>query len=644
MLKYGNREFRNLQEQVEKNMEDIAVLLRGTAVLDEFGIKVVGQVDEDDDLPTVEEYKEAHEDWGYGDAYAIGTEAPYTIKILTRADNITHDEDYWFNIGQFPKAGPQGPAGEDGQDGAPGAKGDKGDKGDTGSQGIQGPAGPAGATGPAGPAGPQGPRGDSGGFINIRDTLASEDELPDPAELRDLTAAYLVGTTVPYDLYIQIGETPDDAEWSNTGPLNAGTMVFVEGEFVNQWNADNVVTTDTAQTIDGAKTFTKGITAGRYLTGNLGQYESRFGLRPEDTDLSTIYGEKVFTVGTGYPSSIGGYKSGLTIFRDPTSKAGFNSVVAIGPTLGSGKQGAKALFDSKNNRIYLQTNTPTDFYTGFIMSENYLNKPQFTFGDLTNKIQYETAGVLKYSYSPEFTGDNDIVTKKYVDEHGGGGEPDAYLKSATVSADGNTLTLVDEEDNEITFSPEGSGGEITPETLAEVLEGSDTVVVDLNQEGDKLQVSLDQDVLDEIDSKQDAITSSNKLSASLVVATNTQTVQANLERIDLEVEGVIDDISDLQTGKLNANKAAVSAVGGLVVPTATPTSEELVGIDTEGAQERITIGSNLTLQNGVLSATGGGGASTWGSITGTITAQTDLVTYISTEIEEAIGDAIGGNY
>ena len=58
MLKFGNKEFRNLQEQVEENMKDIEKLKNGQAVLDEFGIKVVGEVESVDDLPTVSEYKE----------------------------------------------------------------------------------------------------------------------------------------------------------------------------------------------------------------------------------------------------------------------------------------------------------------------------------------------------------------------------------------------------------------------------------------------------------------------------------------------------------------------------------------------------------------------------------------------------------
>lgn len=128
MLKFGNKEFRNLQEQVLKNMQDINSMKEGTAVLDEFGIKVVGEVDSLADLPTVAEYKEAHEDWAYGDAYAVGTEAPYTLYILTR-ENETITADHWFDIGEFPAPGPQGETGPEGPIGPQGQTGNPGTDG-----------------------------------------------------------------------------------------------------------------------------------------------------------------------------------------------------------------------------------------------------------------------------------------------------------------------------------------------------------------------------------------------------------------------------------------------------------------------------------------------------------------------------------
>ena len=129
MLKFGNKEFRNIQEQVLENMQNIANLKEGTAVLDEFGIKVVGEVDSLQDLSSVADYKLAHDDWAYGDAFAIGTQPPYKLVILTRAnDEIAAD--HWFDIGSFPMPGPKGDTGDQGE---PGPQGPVGDKGDTGA-------------------------------------------------------------------------------------------------------------------------------------------------------------------------------------------------------------------------------------------------------------------------------------------------------------------------------------------------------------------------------------------------------------------------------------------------------------------------------------------------------------------------------
>lgn len=67
-----------------------------------LGIKVVGHVDS---LPIPDGTYE------YGDAYTVGTAAPYDMWIYTRADAF-HSEAYWFNIGKFPAPGPQGPKGD----------------------------------------------------------------------------------------------------------------------------------------------------------------------------------------------------------------------------------------------------------------------------------------------------------------------------------------------------------------------------------------------------------------------------------------------------------------------------------------------------------------------------------------------------
>lgn len=149
---------------------------------------------------------------------------------------------------------------------------------------------------------------------------------------------------------------------------------------------------------------------------------------------------------------------------------------------------------------------------------------------------------------------------------------------------GSNITIVDN-----VISASGSGGSVTPEDLVEILEGSDTVVVDINETDDKVQIKLDQDVVDDIGN-----------------------LGTRLDAAELEIDGLTDDVSDLNTNKLNASKSAVATVGGLVIPNAAPTAHKLVGIDTTNAQELIGIGTNLSIENGVLNATGGGATYTAG--------------------------------
>lgn len=62
----------------------------------------------------------------------------------------------------------------------------------------------------------------------------------------NLTVAYLVGENK--DLYIQVGETSEEALWNNVGPFNAATLVTVNGVGQNVWNADTKVDVDKVAT------------------------------------------------------------------------------------------------------------------------------------------------------------------------------------------------------------------------------------------------------------------------------------------------------------------------------------------------------------------------------------------------------------
>ena len=219
MIIYNDTVLRNLQEQVEKNKDDILYILTEAGTLNDFGIKVVGDGTSVDVLPDPSTYT-----GDFGDAYAIGTEPPYTLYIFTRAGG-THLTNYWFNIGQFPLQGPKGDKGD------PGSKGPKGDQGLQGPMGLQGPTGAAGPAGPQGPSGPQGiqgqrgpqgPKGDPGDPFQIAAKLTSTAQLPDPETVSRNTAYLIPDPNEPntYDLYVITGEN-GSREWTNAGHVQS---------------------------------------------------------------------------------------------------------------------------------------------------------------------------------------------------------------------------------------------------------------------------------------------------------------------------------------------------------------------------------------------------------------------------------------
>ena len=246
MITIDGVQFRNLEEQVKKNMDDIKYILEEEGVLNEFGIKVVGQLDSTEQLPDPGTYEGE-----YGDAYAVGTDSPYNLYIYTRASG-THPNNFWFDIGTFPLPGPVGPKGDRGPKGPQGTRGSiwktgVGKPGVVGGEqtddmylnivtgdvyrftgtswgfvdnlmGPEGPQGKQGTVGPQGPQGIQGPKGDTGpagpAFV-IAGKVASTGQLPDPSTLAD-NIAYLVGSDNDYDLYVQLQDTQT---WQNVGKV-----------------------------------------------------------------------------------------------------------------------------------------------------------------------------------------------------------------------------------------------------------------------------------------------------------------------------------------------------------------------------------------------------------------------------------------
>ena len=135
---YDNKTYRNLQQQVKENMDNIAELQDMKLV----GIDVAGIVQDYSSLPSSAEQ---------GKVYAVGTSSPYELYVYNNSS--------WVDFGEFPKAGPkgdQGPQGEPGRQGPRGLTGPQGPKGYTGAPGTPG------RPGPQGDKGPKGDKGDPG--------------------------------------------------------------------------------------------------------------------------------------------------------------------------------------------------------------------------------------------------------------------------------------------------------------------------------------------------------------------------------------------------------------------------------------------------------------------------------------------------
>lgn len=254
MLKYGNRELRNLEDQVEKNAQDIEDFKNGNQTIAEFGITVVGILATAAELPAQGE--------NFGDAYLIGSSTPYDMRVWTR--DVANNTAKWVDLGAFPLQGPKGDKGDIGSlinagSGEPlnnptnanqfyintetgywyipnqtqtgwewiklfTLKGEKGDRGLQGKQGVQGLTGPQGKTGPIGPQGQKGDKGDVGPAFNVQGTLASSSNLPTPtAAMQDKGYAYLIPDTEgTKHIWVIQGPEGGPFQWVDVGTAGVG--------------------------------------------------------------------------------------------------------------------------------------------------------------------------------------------------------------------------------------------------------------------------------------------------------------------------------------------------------------------------------------------------------------------------------------
>lgn len=268
MITIDGKEFRNLEEQVQKNKEDIARHYEIDRVLANFGIKIVGQVDTAEQLPDPLTFTGE-----YGDAYAVGETEPFSFYIFTRPDpNAGQLNNHWLNVGGLAVVGPQGPQGEQGERGLTGERGSRwyysssipnvsyapegiksGDmllttsglvyqysantadlgfagwrqltsiRGPQGIQGLQGPQGEQGPQGPQGIQGPAGQNGAPGQTFHVEGQLANTGQLPTPTQAIR-AGAYLIPNAdnpATFDLWVIVGghNEGDTLTWVNTGSV-----------------------------------------------------------------------------------------------------------------------------------------------------------------------------------------------------------------------------------------------------------------------------------------------------------------------------------------------------------------------------------------------------------------------------------------
>ena len=153
---YDNKIYRNLQQQVKENMENIAELQEMKLV----GLDVKGIVADYASLPSSAEQ---------GQIYAVGSASPFELYVYNNSS--------WVDFGQFPKAGPkgdQGPQGEPGRQGPRGLTGEQGPRGYTGAPGTPGNPGPQGEKGPKGDKGDKGDPGEPAS-ISVNGTTYDRD-------------------------------------------------------------------------------------------------------------------------------------------------------------------------------------------------------------------------------------------------------------------------------------------------------------------------------------------------------------------------------------------------------------------------------------------------------------------------------------
>lgn len=198
MLKFGNKEFNNLQEQVLENANDILEIKQslGTALPNPI-IGPQGPVGPQGPQGVP----------GQNVNFTIGTDLPASanngdLHLKFNGELYQYVNNTW--VLQTSLKGPQG---------------------------VQGPRGLKGEQGPKGEQGIQGEQGKASTVYQVVGRVDSISQLPAPSTVAT-NSAYIVGTEIPYTLYIIVGTSDSNAVWESMGTFS-----------INQINVDDALST-----------------------------------------------------------------------------------------------------------------------------------------------------------------------------------------------------------------------------------------------------------------------------------------------------------------------------------------------------------------------------------------------------------------
>lgn len=188
------------------------------------------------------------------------------------------------------------------------------------------------------------------------------------------------------------------------------------------------------------------------------------------------------------------YSQGATItvsnytFRDEYT---FNIVTSNGVIYNASSQGGSggeggsitvdsALSDTSTNPVQNKV-----IATALTELSAEVGKKQDTITDLEAIRSGASKGATALQSVPDTYATKTYVDNAIKDIPQGGGEPSQYIKDATTSADGNTLTLTKKDGSIVSFSPSGGGGggSSEPSGILAALYRNGVISQDLNREG-----------------------------------------------------------------------------------------------------------------------------------------------------------------